>query len=121
MQQPVRDLLQHYFDAINSKSYDDWTQVVTSSRLHTTSRSEWSDDYRTTRDGSIVVYRIESAGTGQLVVLLRFVSVQDPSDAPPDFPYRCIRWHVVFPLAVEHGQWRLDAGETGATPQHQSC
>jgi hypothetical protein len=33
----------------------------------------------------------------------------------------CIRWHVVFPMTVEDGTWRVDTGSTGLSPQHEKC
>lgn len=121
MHDAVLSLLQAYFDAINAKNYDAWRDTVTSQRLASTSRAEWLHNYHTTRDGSIVVYRIESGGVAALRVLLSFVSTQDPGAAPPDFPHTCIRWRVVFPLTLEGAGWKLDAGPTGASPQHDAC
>lgn len=117
----VQQTLQDYFDAINQGDYDKWLSAVTSDRAEEKTRAQWHAEYRSTKDGQITVYRIGRAGPGQLRVLLGFDSVQDQRDAPSDFPYRCIRWRVVFPFAYEHGRWKLDAGETGASPQHDQC
>lgn len=119
--QAVRDLLQRYFDAVNAKSYRDWRTTVTSQFAAAKPRSEWSHSFRTTRDGSIVVYRIETGGRAELRVLLSFVSTQDVQDAPPNFPRHCIRWRVVFPLALEHGAWKIAADKAGSTPRHDAC
>jgi len=58
-----RSLLQNYFEAINSKDYERWTSTVTSKRRKDAPEEDWQTDYRTTKDGSIVLYRIESGAT----------------------------------------------------------
>lgn len=117
----VRDLLQTYFDAINAKHYDQWRTTVTRKRILNQPEHKWRSDYRSTQDGSIVLYRIETGPERSARVLLAFTSTQDPQDAPLELPERCIRWKVVFPLTMEGGDWKLDAGPTSASPQHDKC
>lgn len=117
----VRSTLQRYFDAINKGDYDQWLSAVTPDRAEEKTRLRWQHEYRSTKDGDIMVYRIERAGSGRLRVLLRFVSMQDSQDAPPDFAHHCIRWRVVFPLTLQSGAWKLDSGQTSASPQHDRC
>ncbi|GLZ39540.1 hypothetical protein [Actinokineospora sp. NBRC 105648] len=117
----VRQLLQTYFDAINGKSYARWKTTVTESRIKDMPEDTWRASYRTTQDGTIVVYRIETGPQNNARVLLTFVSKQDTADAPLELPADCIRWSVIFPLAVAQGEWRIDSGPTGASPQHEAC
>lgn len=117
----VRDLLQRYFDAVNAKEYQDWRGTVTQGFAAAKPISEWLHSFRTTRDGSVVVYRIESAGHGELRVLLSFVSTQNVQDAPQDFRHHCIRWRVVFPLELERAEWRIAADKAGSAPRHDTC
>ena len=117
----VRKLLQNYFNAINDKNFSQWVSVVTANRQRQTSRSAWLQDYRSTTDGNIVVYRIEQAPDNGLRVLLDFTSTQDVSDAPKDLPSGCIQWQVVYPLAYENGAWKLDFAVSSASPQRQVC
>lgn len=119
--QAVHDVLQRYFDAVNAKEYQNWRGSVTQGFAASKPRSEWLHSYRTTRDGSIVVNRIESAGHGELRVLLSFVSTQNVQDAPRNFRHHCIRWRVVFPLALERGVWRIAADKAGSAPRHDAC
>jgi hypothetical protein len=117
----VKTLLQTYFDAINGKRYDRWQAVVSLKRAKSQPEQDWLAAYRTTKDGSIVILRIESGPAESAKVLLTFTSVQDPRSAPLEMPERCIKWRVVFPLAVEDGEWKLDAGPTSSAPQHDKC
>ncbi|SDC59577.1 hypothetical protein SAMN05216174_10353 [Actinokineospora iranica] len=117
----VRQLLQTYFDAINGKNYARWKTTVTDDRVKDMPEATWRAAYRSTQDGSIVVYRIETGPVNSARVLLRFVSKQDVADAPLELPVDCIRWNVIFPLAYTGGEWRLDAGPTAASPQHDRC
>ncbi|WP_157182598.1 hypothetical protein [Sciscionella marina] len=117
----VRDALQTYFNSINEGSYTDWLRAVTTDRAEDKTRAQWKQEYRSTKDGSITVYRIERVGPGSLRVLLSFTSAQNPRDAPADFPHQCIRWRVVYPFALERGEWKLDSGQAGASPQHDQC
>lgn len=118
----LQPLLQRYFNAINEKDYEAWTQTVTAQRV-TDQRGEgkWQEAYGTTRDGSIVMYRIEVTGDETARVLLQFTSTQTVANAPEELPAECIHWNVVWGFEKERGEWRLAAGSTSATPQHEAC
>lgn len=117
----LQPLLQTYFDAINEKDYARWAGTVTEERLAQQSEDKWHADYRTTRDGSIVMYRIEARGNGTARVLLRFTSTQEVEASPPELPAPCIHWNVVWAFARDRGEWKLAAGPTSATPKHEEC
>lgn len=117
----VRPLLQRYFDAINAKDYDSWASTVTAQRREAQPEDVWTKDYSTTRDGSIVVYRIENGGPDTARVLLQFTSTQDEANAPSELPVSCIHWNVVWVMAKERDEWKLSAGKTSASPQHEPC
>jgi len=116
----VRALLQDYFDAINTGDYEQWSGTVTAERVQNTGRRAWTAQYRSTLDGSIVVYRLEARPGGGLVALLSFTSAQDPVDAPPDMPLPCLRWRVSYPLAGEPGELRLAPASPNAS-QRTPC
>lgn len=105
----VRTVLQNYFDAINAGDYDAWTRTVAKARVQAKTPSQWRAEYSTTKDGSILVYRIDSMPNGDLRVFLAFTSTQDVSHAPAELPQPCVRWNLVFPLTRESGQLRIDA------------
>jgi hypothetical protein len=117
----VRELLQRNFDAINNRDYAAWQRIVTPERMERQPEERWRADYRSTQDGSVVIYRIEVAEDDTALVLLTFVSVQDPSDAPKELPVDCIRWSVVFPLSLQGDGWKLDSSPASASPQHERC
>jgi hypothetical protein len=117
----IRGLLQTYFDAINGRRYEQWRTVVSARRAKFQPEKDWRAAYRTTRDGSIILYRIESGPTDSARILISFTSVQEPRDAPLELPEGCIRWKVVFPVALEDGAWKLDSGPTSSAPQHEVC
>lgn len=117
------NVLQAYFNAINDKQYDEWVSVVTPSLAAEQTRQAFLDGYKSTRDGSIYVYRVDSAPNNGVRVLVSFTSVQALGDAPQNFPHTCIRWQVVLPLAwdAKAKQYEVDAGITGSSPQKQAC
>jgi hypothetical protein len=117
----VRDLLQRYFNAINDKDYAAWQDTVISERVDLQPEDQWLAAYRTTEDGSAVIYRIELGEDDTARVLLTFTSTQDAADAPQELPVACINWSVVFPLIREEDGWKLDASPAGASPQHERC
>ncbi|MGX7826968.1 hypothetical protein ACTG9Q_17930 [Actinokineospora sp. 24-640] len=121
MYETVRQLLQTHFDAINGRSYERWMTTVTSTVTKHRPEEDWRAAYRSTQDGSVVVYRVESGPAESARVFLSFVSTQDVADAPLELPEECIRWHVVYAVVIENGAWRIDAGATGASPQHDPC
>lgn len=111
----VQDLLQDHFDAINLRDYSRWTSTVVSERAAATSEELWREQYATSTDGSILVHRVQPRPGGGLTLLVSFTSVQDPTDAPEDAPFRCLRWHVSYPVVRESGQLRLDTADPGAS------
>jgi hypothetical protein len=119
-QQRVLAVLQQFFDAINQHSYDQWRTTVTIDRVKRTDQQKWLSDYETTTDGTIVVHRIDDASNSTLRILLSFVSTQDVSKAPPGLG-DCIRWRVVYVLAWEHGDLRIDVSPESRTPQADPC
>jgi hypothetical protein len=116
----LRPQLQKLFDAINTQDFESYAQAMTAERLAQTSEETWRDDFSTTRDGSIVVYRIE-AGDKTARVLMTFTSTQDPEKAPPELPEKCINWNVVWAFAEEKGEWKLAAGPAARNPIHERC
>lgn len=118
----VQAVLQKYFDAINARDFDGWRAVVSAQRVATTAESAWMSDYETTRDGGMVVQRVESDVVGRrLRVLLSFVSTQDVAKAPVALPERCIRWRVVYVMAWEGGELKVDQAPESRTPQMEKC
>jgi hypothetical protein len=112
----LRPVLQQIHDAINTKDFASWAAVSTAARRAQTSEEAWRDDYSTTRDGTIVVYRIEIDEDKTVSVLMTFTSTQDPKKAPPEMPVSCIVWNVVWSFAEEKGQWKLGAGPSSRHP-----
>ncbi len=119
--QTIRRLLQAYFDGINGRNYERWKTSVTWGRVRTKSEREWLRDYRSTRDGSIFVHRIESAPEGRMRVLLSFTSTQDVIDAPVTLPEPCIRWWLALPVSLERGHWKIDTVPAGTMPEYKKC
>ncbi|HET6502428.1 MAG TPA: hypothetical protein VFG87_16855 [Amycolatopsis sp.] len=117
-QKDVRVLLQSYFDAINEKNYDGWKNSVTRDLGATKTHAEWLHDFRTTEDGSILVYRIDEQPDQSLRVFLGFTSTQDPSAAPQALQVSCLRWNLVLPLTSEGGHWKVSGPNT---PEYAEC
>jgi hypothetical protein len=116
-------VLQSYFNAINDKRYDEWVAAVSPALAAEQTPADFLQGYHTTRDGSIYVYRADTAPANGVRVLLSFTSVQDLADAPQNFPHGCIRWQVVLPVAwdAKAKKYEVDAGITGSSPQKQAC
>ncbi|QQQ77785.1 hypothetical protein IOD16_04600 [Saccharothrix sp. 6-C] len=119
--QRVREVLQQFFDAINDHDYEQWAKTVTAHRVGQTPRSRWLSDYESSRDGSILVHRIESVSESRLRVLMTFTSTQDVVKAPAELQADCIHWRVVYPLQVDRGTLRVDLGTEGSTSQFTAC
>lgn len=113
-------LLQGYFDAINARDYPRWVASVSAQRRETKSAAAWLSDYQSTKDGSILLYRIETVTPGQFRVFVGFTSTQDVEDAPADLPVSCIRWRLVLPVVTEATRLRVDVVLPG-TPEHDRC
>ncbi|MEU6153893.1 hypothetical protein ABZ816_28235 [Actinosynnema sp. NPDC047251] len=117
----VRALLQRYFDAINARDYDQWATTVTTERVARTPRARWESDYETTRNGTILVHRVETVSPTRVRVLMTFVSTQALAKAPADLQADCIRWRVVYPVQEEAGNLRVDFGTEGSSSQFTAC
>ncbi|ALG07612.1 hypothetical protein [Kibdelosporangium phytohabitans] len=121
LQGQIWPMLQAHFDSINHRDYQKWRSTVTRERAVNFPEQKWLEDYRTTRDGSILVHRIDSAPDRKLRVMVSFTSTQDIVDAPPELPKECIRWHIVLPLTREDNKWKIDIGPEGSSPRHEEC
>ena len=106
----VRQVLQIHFDAINLKSYEQWTPTVVERKRRELPEAKWRSGYSTTRDTDIVVVRIEPAADRSLRVLMTFDSHQDPAQAPPQLRAPCVHWRVAYPLIHQGRVLQLDTG-----------
>jgi hypothetical protein len=118
----VQAVLQRYFDSINARDFAGWRAAVSARRVAETRELAWMSDYESTRDGGMVVQRIESdVVPRRLRVLISFVSTQDVEKAPPALPERCVRWRVVYVMAWEDGELKLDEAPENRMPQMEKC
>ncbi|GAA1399159.1 hypothetical protein GCM10009613_54310 [Pseudonocardia kongjuensis] len=95
----VLERVQLYFDAVNGRDHETWARVVSPERAEQQPREVWLDGVGSTIDGTIRVDRIDPAPGGGVVALVRFVSVQDPSDGPPGLQVGRICWQAAYPMA----------------------
>ncbi|MGW3963857.1 hypothetical protein ACWED2_28850 [Amycolatopsis sp. NPDC005003] len=117
----VRKLLKKYFAAINTKQYQQWTDVVTEDRAAGQPRADWLKGVRTTKDTDALVYRIERSPASSLRVLVGFTSRQNVEDAPVFFREPCIKWRLVMPVVIEKNALRVAAVDGGPPPEHEKC
>lgn len=121
----VRALLESYTNGINSKNYERWMTSVTRERVLGAPEPQWQHDYRSTRNGSILVHRIESAPDDRLRILFSFTSSQDQRDAPEDLRHNpkatCIHWWLSLPLALENDQWKIAPVPKGTKQLRRVC
>lgn len=94
----VSALLGRYFDAINTKNYQDWVTTVTPARAAGQTEQTWLQGYASTVDGTIRLSRIDSAGPGRLVAMVSYLSTQRPEDAPQGLAAARICWREAMPL-----------------------
>jgi hypothetical protein len=117
----VRTTMRTNFDAINARNFAKWSGNVTSRLARNTQETAWTRDYRSTRTGSIQVHRIDAAPDGSLRVLVSFVSTQNVADAPDRLKADCIRWNVVYPLAMDGNRWKIDSATAGSSSIPATC
>jgi hypothetical protein len=118
----VRRVLEKYFQAINTKQYPLWTDVVTDERAAGQSQSDWTKGVRTTKDSDALVYRIERSAGNSLRVLVGFTSRQARDDAPVFFREPCIKWRLVLPMVIEDKALKIAAAvDGGPPPEHEKC
>ncbi|GDY30444.1 hypothetical protein GTS_20770 [Gandjariella thermophila] len=119
---PVRELFQRFFDATNQHNYNQWRSTISPFGLNwIDSESSWLAKNESTRDGSIVVQRIDPAPGGNLRVLVSFMSTQDPKKAPENLRESCIRWHLVYSLVRASGGFKIDFAREQSTTQMEKC
>jgi hypothetical protein len=118
----IQAVLQKYFDAINSRDFAGWVEVVSARRASQAVEKTWRAAYETTQDGGMVVQRVESDVVARrLRVLISFVSTQDVAKAPVAMPEPCIRWKVVYVMVWEAGELKVDEAPENRTPQMEKC
>lgn len=116
----VRRTVQTFFSAINSRNYQLWRTVATAERQHSQPLKEWQDSFKSTKDGSILIYRIERGGGDSLRVLVGLTSTQNLTEAPKDFQEKCIRWRLVLPIETQGGL-KIDLPVSNYPPEREKC
>ncbi|MDQ4117365.1 MAG: hypothetical protein M3235_10455, partial [Actinomycetota bacterium] len=111
--QLVLEQIQLYFNAINNRDYQTWSQVVTDERAEQQPRSEWLRGIGSTTDGTIRVDRIVGLDQGRVLALVRFVSVQNPDDGPAGLKVGRICWRASLPMSGSPP--RLEVGDAEST------
>ncbi|ASO22276.1 hypothetical protein FHR81_004372 [Actinoalloteichus hoggarensis] len=106
----IRVLVDTHFEAINGLNYELWATTVVERRVRDLPEQVWMDSYRSTTDGNVLIHRVDPGPEDSLRMVLSFVSLQDPQDAPAEVPADCVYWRVVYPLAIENGRLKLDSG-----------
>jgi hypothetical protein len=114
----LRKLYQSYFDAINQRDYAKWEGTVTEKQGM--SQGLGLDGFKSTKDGSPTIYRIETAPDNNLRVLIGFTSTQKVVDAPPELPAPCTKLLLVMRVAIENGNWKIDTVPKGNI-QYSPC
>ncbi|HKN50926.1 MAG TPA: hypothetical protein VJX66_00430 [Amycolatopsis sp.] len=104
----VRNVLQTYFDSINTRDYKKWSTVVSNARRAAQPYDTWNKGVRSSKDGSILVYRIEAGAQNSLRVLVGFTSTQNVEDAPEWIQATCIHWRLMFPMVIEGNGFKID-------------
>ncbi|MER7011547.1 hypothetical protein ABT324_08990 [Saccharopolyspora sp. NPDC000359] len=122
-QREVQKLLDNHFRSINTRDYDLWKSTVVPSKWDELPRDKWSEAYDSTEDIDIVVHRLDPGPDGALLALLTFKSIQDPRDAPPDMPYPCLEWNLVYPMVVTDSgrSLRLDTSKLPNSALRRPC
>ncbi|MFP5023453.1 hypothetical protein [Pseudonocardia phyllosphaerae] len=115
----VRDRMQLYFNAINTRDHATWSQVVDPERVVKQSREEWLAGVGTTQDGTIRIDRIDPDEGGGVLALVRFVSTQDPKSGPPGLQVGRICWYATYPMAGSPP--RIRAGDTASMSTAGPC
>lgn len=95
----VRAQLQRHYDAINAKDYAAWVATVVPERSAALDEAAWREAYDSSQDGTVRIDRIDDLEGARVLVRVRFVSIQDVEDAPPDVPARRICWHSSLPMS----------------------
>ncbi len=110
----VRALLHTYFDAVNSRDYPRWATTVVPDLAARQPETTWASDLAGTRDGTILVSRIEEADAGGgLLVLVSFATVAPVQNAA-DLPAGRSCWNASYSLVQEDGSLRLDSPRAGS-------
>ncbi|RIJ67814.1 hypothetical protein D1871_22910 [Nakamurella silvestris] len=111
----IRDLLQRYFDGINTRNYAAWATTVNAQQAADRPQEQWEVDYSTTHDYDIEITDIT---TTPFRVGINFTSKQDIAFAPVDLPSECIKWDVFYNLLIEDG--KLVVGRSATTLTRKS-
>jgi hypothetical protein len=117
----VQSLLQTYYNAINGGNYPDWESTVAPELIQQFPQQSWASAFKSTRDGSMYVYRINAAPGNQLRLLITFTSTQDLDRAPQNFRFTCIGWSTVTTLVNTRSGWKVDNNPAGTHPLMTQC
>lgn len=109
----VQSVLQQYFDSINNRDYESWTESVATTQSAPQSEETWQRDYASTVDSNLTVMIIKD---DPLRARLMFTSEQAVELAPATLPVTCINWDMTYLLSDQDGHLVL----SGIDPSMQS-
>lgn len=111
----VSEQLREHFEAINAGDYARWATTVAPERSAALPEDEWLARYASTRDGTIRIDRIDDLPGRRVLVRVRFVSVQDLEQAPPEARAERVCWRSSLPMSGVPP--RIELTGTNSTPQ----
>lgn len=109
----VQDLLQTYFDAINTRDYPAWRGAVTDDQARAQDADHWRAGYATTTDSNVLVMSIQD---DPLRARVRFSSQQSVELAPSALRADCIDWDLTYLVVERDGRLLI----SGLEPSSQS-
>jgi hypothetical protein len=89
----IAAMLYMYFNAINSRDYFGYYDLLSPQQQQQTSQSQFSKGFATTKDGSETLQSLSPGPGGTTVAMVTFTSHQNPANSV-DGHQSCTRWRI---------------------------
>jgi hypothetical protein len=115
----VETLLSHYFNGINTHSYQEYASTLTAAQLANQPRSKFESGYSSTTDSAMTLTSLSDTGNGGLTATVTFTSRQSPSQSVDNSA--CNAWTLNLFLLPEGTGYLIGPAPPGYQPNHSDC
>jgi uncharacterized RDD family membrane protein YckC len=117
--EPIADLLDNYFTAINDKDYGSYRATQAADVRADLTESQFTRGYASTTDSDATLVDIVDTPDGGEGAELTFTSEQDAADGPDG--QTCTDWTLTYTMVYEGDSWRIDGLADGLDHSHDAC
>jgi hypothetical protein len=115
----VETLLSHYFNGINTHSYQEYASTLNAAQQAKQSQSQFESGYSSTTDSGMTLTSLSDSGNGGLTATVTFTSRQSASQSVDNSA--CNAWTLNLYLVPQGSGYLIGPAPAGYQPNYSDC